>query len=115
MIFILLFSDYNYNKYETEHLKPNRNLNVAKYYLGEVNLKTMLVSGHSTKAAWDGRVSSAGAPCGLYMQLLACNYLQQVICLALSLPAVPSRAFCPLHPPFKTYMYLGQVSIKLVG
>ena len=51
----------------------NLGLNVAKYNLGKVSLKQMLVSSFPN-CSGGGPMPLARAPCGLHTQLLACHF-----------------------------------------
>ena len=64
-------------------------LNVAKYNLGKVNLKAMLVSSFSSYTR-SGLMPLAGAPCDSYTQLLPCSLLclRAILCLGF-FPSLP--------------------------
>ena len=76
----------------------NLGLNVAKYNLGKVNLKQMLVSSFPN-CAGGGTMPLARAPCGLHTQLLACSSLQSVFALVLLLACHFCARFFPTLPP----------------
>ena len=63
-------------------------LNVAKYNLGKVNLKAMLVSCFPCYSRGDP-ITLEGAPCDLHVhtQLFACSSLQSVVAIACCLRA----------------------------
>ena len=56
-------------------------LHVTKCNIGKVNVGTMLVSSFPSYSR-GGPMPLAGAPCDLYMQLLACSSSQSVVAIA---------------------------------
>ena len=73
-------------------------LNMAKCNLGKVNLEVMLVSSFPSYTR-GGPMPLAGAPCDLYMQLLACSSSQSVVAIACCLHDILCFGFFPsLHP-----------------
>ena len=76
----------------------NLGLNVAKYNLGKVNLKQMLVSSFAN-CAGGGTKPLAGAPRDLHTQLLACSSSQSVFALVLLLACHFCGVFSPTLPP----------------
>ena len=75
-------------------------LNVAKCNLGKVNLEAMLVSSFPSYTR-GGPMPLAGAPCDLYMQLLACSSSQSVIAIACCLRAILCFGFFPIPPSLR--------------
>ena len=71
---------------------------LAKYNLGKVNLKQMLVSSFPN-CSGGGPMPLARAPCGLHTQLLACSSLQSVFALVLLLACHFCTGFFPTLPP----------------
>ena len=70
---------------------------MAKCNLGKVNLKAILVSCFPSYSR-GGPMPLAGAPCDLYMQLLACSSSQSVVAIACSLRASLCFVFFPIAP-----------------
>ena len=85
-------------------------LNVAKCNLGKVNLEAMLVSSFLSYTR-GGPMTLAGAPCDLYMQLLACSSSQSVVAIACCLHAILCFGFFPTPPSLPPSLGMGQVSI----